>query len=230
MTDYAFTPPKTISVPITGETQEYPVNRIFCVGRNYAAHAAEMGVKANKSGPMYFTKSASTYVPSGANIDYALATENLHHEIELVVAIGANAFQVSEVDAHSVIFGYCVGLDMTRRDLQAVARENRHPWDIAKDFEDSAVLSDIVRVRDGNHPTAGTIELAVNGETRQKADLSAMINSVAEVIAHLSTLYHLVPGDLIMTGTPSGVGAVVAGDTLTGSIDGVGEIALTINA
>jgi fumarylpyruvate hydrolase len=228
MTNYLFTPAPVVSAPIKGTDKEYPIKRIFCVGRNYEAHAAEMGHKADKAEPFYFNKTPSTYVPSGAKLAYPLETNNYHFEMELVVAIGEDAFQVSQADAHSKVYGYCCGLDMTRRDLQLVAREKGRPWDLGKDFEESCVLSEIVPASDCGYLTTGTIELAVNGETKQKADLSELINNVAEVIEHLSRFYHLSAGDIIMTGTPAGVGPVVSGDEITGSIEGLGDINLTI--
>ncbi len=213
---------------IAGTDTRFPVNRIFCVGRNYADHAKEMGVVPDKEEPFYFTKSPTALVASGATVPYPPGTENYHYEMELVAAVGRPVFEAAMGSALDAVYGYACGLDMTRRDLQLRAREKRRPWDLGKDFEQSAILSDIVPVRDGAHPTRGTIELSVNGEVRQHADLADLINSVEEVLVHLSKFYHLVPGDLIYTGTPAGVGPVVAGDRLSGRIDGVGEISLTI--
>ncbi len=223
-----FPPPPVVTVAVKGRDETFPVNRIFCVGRNYAAHAAEMGVQADKEEPFYFTKAASAIVPSGATIPYPPETGNYHYEMELVAAIGAPIHKATMDNALSAVTGYACGLDMTRRDLQLRAREKQRPWDLGKDFEQSAVISPIVLVGDGPHPASGTIALEVNGEQKQKADLSELINSVQEVIVHLSRFYHLVPGDLIYTGTPAGVGPVVAGDRITGHIDGVGDISLTI--
>jgi len=217
------------SVPVRGERGEYPVHRIFCVGRNYAAHAKEMGVEVDREAPFYFTKSPLTLVHTGASLPYPPGTENYHYEMELVVAIGAPAFQVSVVDAPRTILGYAAGLDMTRRDLQLAARAKQRPWDLGKDFEQSAVIAPIT-------PAAGfaiadqTIRLAVNGAEKQKGRISDLLWSVPELISHLSRFYHLAPGDLIYTGTPAGVGPVVAGDTILGTIDGLAPVELTIGA
>jgi len=167
-------------------------------------------------------------VPSGSTVPYPPGTSNYHYELELVVVLGAAAFRVSTDQAKNAVFGYACGLDMTRRDLQFAAREQRRPWDLGKDVEQSAVLSEIVPASDTGHPSAGRIELRVNGEVKQSADISQLIHKVPEVIAHLSTFYHLNPGDLIYTGTPEGVGPVNSGDRLEGVIDGVGTITLTI--
>ncbi|HEY9081398.1 fumarylacetoacetate hydrolase family protein [Magnetovibrio sp.] len=225
---YLFPPSPVPTVPIKGGEQVFPVNRIFCVGRNYAEHAREMGGQPDKEEPFYFTKSPSAIVPSGASVSYPPETENYHYEIELVAAIGKPVFQAAPNDALDAVFGYACGLDMTRRDLQFRVREKQRPWDVAKDFEQSAVISPIVPSAVCGHLTHGKIELRVNGETRQKADLSDLINSVQELIVDLSRYYHLVPGDLIYTGTPAGVGPVVPGDHLIGSIAGLGEIELTV--
>ncbi|MCF8480329.1 MAG: fumarylacetoacetate hydrolase family protein [Rhodospirillum sp.] len=228
MTNYLFAPPEVVTVAIEGSSILFPVNRIFCVGRNYAAHAAEMGVKADKEEPFYFTKAASAIVPSGSTVPYPPETENYHYEMELVAAIGKPIHRATLETALDGVYGYACGLDMTRRDLQLRAREKQRPWDLGKDFEQSAVISPIVPVVDGKHPTTGEIALEVNGETKQKADLSELINSTQEVIVHLSRFYHLMPGDLIYTGTPAGVGAVKPGDVITGHVDAVGTITLTI--
>jgi fumarylpyruvate hydrolase len=200
------------------------------VGRNYEAHAKEMGVAVDREAPFYFTKAAEHYVPSGSTVPYPPGTNNYHYEVELVVVIGAPAFRVPADRALESVFGYACGLDMTRRDLQLAAREQRRPWDLGKDVEQSAVLSEIVPATQIGHPVAGRIELRVNGEIKQRADVSQLIHKVPEVIAHLSTFYHLGPGDLIFTGTPEGVGPVKPGDALEGTIDGVGTITLTIGA
>lgn len=215
---------------VQGSDAQFPVNRIFCVGRNYLAHAAEMGVTVDKSTqePFYFLKHPSSVVASGETVSYPPQTANYHYEMEFVVAIGKAGFEVSEADADEIIFGYACGLDMTRRDLQLKARESRRPWDLGKDFEESAILSPIVPITETGVLTEGKIELAVNGETKQSSDLNLLIWNVREVIAHLSKFYHLQPGDLIYTGTPEGVGPVVKGDKITGSVEGVGEIALNI--
>jgi fumarylpyruvate hydrolase len=187
-----------------------------------------MGVAVDREAPFYFTKAAEHYVPSGSTVPYPPGTGNYHYEMELVAAIGKPGFRVALPQALDVVFGYACGLDMTRRDLQFAAREHRRPWDLGKDFEQSAVLTDIVPAADIGHPRTGRIELRVNGETKQSSDLSLLIHDVAAVVTHLSRYYHLQPGDLIYTGTPEGVGPVVAGDTIEGSIEAVGTIALSI--
>jgi fumarylpyruvate hydrolase len=187
-----------------------------------------MGVAVDREAPFYFTKSAEHYVPSGSKVPYALGTGNYHYEMELVAVIGAPAFRVAASDALACVFGYACGLDMTRRDLQLAARELRRPWDLGKDVEQSAVIGEILAVQGIGHPRNGSIELRVNGDTKQKSDLSLLIHSVPEIVAHLSTFYHLHPGDVIFTGTPEGVGAVRPGDTLEGSVENVGTITLEI--
>ena len=187
-----------------------------------------MGATVDREAPFYFTKASEHYVASGSTVAYPPGTGNYHYEVELVVAIGAPAFRVSVDRALASVFGYACGLDMTRRDLQQAAKDQRRPWDLGKDVEESAVLAEIVPAADIGHPREGHIELRVNGETRQSSDVSLLIHGVPEVIAHLSTFYHLQPGDLIYTGTPEGVGPVKPGDELAGSIAGVGPIALRI--
>jgi fumarylpyruvate hydrolase len=230
MTEYLFDPPAVVAAPIRGRPEKFPIRRIFCVGRNYEAHAKEMGVAVDREAPFYFTKAASTYVPSGATVPYPPGTQNYHYEMELVAAIGKAGFRIAAAEALSHVFGYACGLDMTRRDLQLKAREERRPWDLGKDVEQSAVLSEIVPASVCGHPEKGRIELKVNGVVKQSSDLSLLIHPVAALIAHLSRYYHLEPGDLIYTGTPEGVGAVVAGDRIEGSIDGVGMIAMIVGA
>jgi fumarylpyruvate hydrolase len=187
-----------------------------------------MGAVPDREAPFYFTKAAMDYVPTGSTIGYPSMTNNYHYEMELVVAMGSAAFQVSIEDAPTRVFGYACGLDMTRRDLQLIARAKKHPWDVAKDFEEAAVLSPIVPVSDIGHPLRNKIELRVNGVVKQSSDVSLLIHSVPAVIADLSKYYHLLPGDLIYTGTPEGVGAVRANDELVGSIEHIGGIALHI--
>jgi fumarylpyruvate hydrolase len=223
-----FPTPPVVAAPVRGQSERIPIRRIFCVGRNYEAHAKEMGVAVDREAPFYFTKAAEHSVPSGATVPYPPGTSNYHYELELVAVIGVPAFRVSAHAALDCVFGYACGLDMTRRDLQSAAREQRRPWDLGKDVEQSAVLSEIVSATDIGHPSAGRIELRVNGDVRQSADISQLIHKVPEVIAHLSTFYHLNPGDLIYTGTPEGVGPVNSGDLLEGVIDGVGTITLTL--
>jgi fumarylpyruvate hydrolase len=219
-------------VTVRGTDARFPVKRIFCVGRNYHAHAVEMGrpVDRSTSKPFYFNKSPSTLIESGATVPYPAGTSNYHFEMELVVAIGAPGFRVKESDAASLIFGYAAGLDMTRRDLQLVARDQGRPWDLGKDFEKSAVCAEIVPVGNLGVLTSGAIHLEVNGETKQTSGLDKLIWNIPELLADLSQYYHLEPGDLIYTGTPEGVGAVKTGDKITGHVAGVGDVALTIGA
>jgi fumarylpyruvate hydrolase len=229
VSEFVFPPPAPVAAPVRGRSERLPIRRIFCVGRNYEAHAREMGVAVDREAPFYFTKASSHYVPSGSTVPYPPGTKNYHYELELVVAIGTPGFRISDADALGHVFGYACGLDMTRRDLQATAKEKQRPWDIAKDLEQSAVLGDIAPASEVGHPTRGRIELRLNGETKQSSDISDMIHGVAALIAHLSQYYHLQPGDLIYTGTPEGVGPVRTGDRLEGSIEGVGTIALQID-
>jgi fumarylpyruvate hydrolase len=228
MPQLLFPAPPPITVPVRGRAERFPIRRIFCVGRNYEAHATEMGAAVDREAPFYFTKAAGHYVGSGSTVAYPPGTGNYHYEVELVVALGAPAFRVASDHALESVFGYACGLDMTRRDLQQAAKDQRRPWDLGKDVEESAVLAEIVPAADIGHPRKGHIELRVNGETKQSSDVSLLIHGVPEVIAHLSTFYHLQPGDVIYTGTPEGVGPVKPGDELAGSIAGVGTIALRI--
>jgi fumarylpyruvate hydrolase len=232
MNNYLFTPAPVPSLSVRGVDARFPVNRIFCVGRNYHAHAVEMGRPVDKSTmkPFYFTKASSTLVDSGSTVPYPAGTSNYHFEMELVVAIGAHGFRVKEEDAASLIYGYAAGLDMTRRDLQLVARDQGRPWDLGKDFEKSAVCSEIVPMGNMGVLQKGAISLQVNGQVKQTADLGQLIWNIPELLADLSQYYHLQPGDLIYTGTPEGVGAVLTGDVITGHIDGVGDVKLTIGA
>ena len=218
-----------VLVPIQNTDETYPVNRLFFVGQNYEDHAKEMGSETNKESPFFFTKSPSAYVPSDSAIPYPPGTKNFHHEMELVVAIGKPVFEVETEAAKQAIFGYACGLDMTRRDLQMEAKSKSLPWDMAKDVEKSAVLSEIVSVETIGHPVSGLIELSVNGDIRQSGNLSKMVNLPTELIAYLSNFYHLGLGDLIYTGTPSGVGPVLPGDQIEGHIEGVGTISLGIS-
>ena len=226
---YLWNPPSVYSLPVRGKAERLPIHRMFFVGRNYHAHAVEMGKPVDKASerPFYFTKGPSTLVESGANVAYPPETENYHHEMELVVAIGAPGFRVPQADAHKLVFGYACGLDMTRRDLQLAARDKGRPWDLGKDVEQSSVVAEIVPMP-GVVLDRGALKLSVNGRTRQKSDLDKLIWSIPELIADLSLFYHMRPGDLIFTGTPEGVGPVVAGDRIDGRIEGVGEIALNI--
>jgi fumarylpyruvate hydrolase len=220
------------SVPVTGTADRFPVRHIYCVGRNYAEHAKEMGGDAAKEPPFFFTKPADAVVPvvppAVGAIRYPLATKNLHHEIELVVAIGRRGVGLAPERAQEIIYGYAVGLDMTRRDLQNDMREKKRPWDIGKSFADAAPIGPIHPAAASGHPARGAIWVDVNGERRQTGDLADMIWDVPHTLAFLSTFYELLPGDLVFTGTPSGVGPVVAGDRLDGGIDGLGGLAVVV--
>ena len=228
---YLWTPPPVRSLTVRGKTERLPINRLFFVGRNYHAHAVEMGKPVDKAveRPFYFTKSPSTLTESGATVAYPPQTTSFHHEMELVLAIGAPGFRVSQADAHHLIYGYACGLDMTRRDLQLAARDKSRPWDLGKDVEQSSVCSEIVPMP-GVVLDQGSLALTVNGDPRQASDLGKLIWNIREIIADLSLFYHLQPGDLIYTGTPEGVGPVVPGDRIDGRIEGVGEIVLHVGA
>ncbi|CAM5781535.1 fumarylacetoacetate hydrolase family protein [Rhizobacter fulvus] len=230
-TSYLWTPPPVRSLPVRGRTERAPINRLFFVGRNYHAHAVEMGKPVDKASAklFYFTKAPQTLVESGATVAYPPQTANFHHEMELVVVIGAPGFNVPVEAADKLIYGYACGLDMTRRDLQLVARDQGRPWDLGKDVEDSSIVSEIVPMP-GVVLERGALALTVNGQPRQQSDVAMLIWNIREVIADLSRFYHLQTGDLIFTGTPEGVGPVVAGDRIDGHIDGVGEIRLHIGA
>ena len=216
------------TVPIAGCDELFPVRRIYCIGRNYEKHVAEMGYDVKRSKPFYFAKPADAIVQSGSTVDYPQRTEDLHHEIEFVVAIGKRGSDIDVADALDYVFGYAVGIDLTRRDLQRAAKEKARPWETAKGFDQSAPISAIHRAADIGHPAEGRIWLAVNGEIRQDAGLNELIWNVSESVAELSTLFELAPGDLLYTGTPAGVGPLVRGDEVTGGIDGIDEIRITI--
>ncbi|MEJ6402433.1 fumarylacetoacetate hydrolase family protein [Yoonia sp. 2307UL14-13] len=227
MTETAFPPRQTPVIPIAGGSG-FPVARIFCVGRNYAAHAAEMGHDVDREAPFYFTKSAHAVLLSGHDMPYPPRTSDLHHEMELVMAIGGDAHDIGKADAMDVVLGYACGLDMTRRDLQAAAKEKRRPWDTGKDFENAAIIAPIKPKDEMTAWGGAKIQLTVNDLVRQEALLSDMVWSVREIIADLSTLYTLGPGDLIMTGTPAGVGPVTPGDVLRGTIDDLASVTTRI--
>ncbi|HEX2010994.1 MAG TPA: fumarylacetoacetate hydrolase family protein [Roseateles sp.] len=230
MTDYVFAPQEQPSVAVRGSQQRYAVSRIFCVGRNYAAHAREMGGNPDREPPFYFTKPANALLPSGSSMAYPPGTQNLHYEMELVIAIGTPVYKATPEAAAAAVWGYAAGLDMTRRDLQAEAKAAGRPWDTAKGFENSAVITELVPAAQIGELKAGAITLDVNGSEKQRGDLSDMIWSVPEIVANLSQFYHLQPGDLIYTGTPEGVGAVRPGDRISGRIEGLLELSLTITA
>jgi fumarylpyruvate hydrolase len=214
--------PAVVSVPVAGGGR-FPVRRIFCVGRNYAEHAREMGADPDRELPFFFCKPADALVTGGADMPYPTMTSNLHHEMELVAAIGRGGADIPEADALAHVWGYAAGLDMTRRDLQNQAKKEGKPWDMGKGFDHSAPIGDLVPAAKVD-PAKGRIELKVNGAVRQTSDLSKLIWSVAETVAYLSRLVRLEPGDLIFTGTPEGVAAVVRGDVLEGVVEGVGSV------
>jgi fumarylpyruvate hydrolase len=220
------------TVPIHGSGDRFPVRHIYCVGRNYAEHAKEMGGDASKEPPFFFTKAADSVVPvvppAVGSIAYPLATKNFHHEIELVVAIGSRGAKLAAERALDLVFGYAVGLDMTRRDLQHDMREKKRPWAIGKSFAGAAPIAPIYPVGAFGHPSRGVIRVDVNGARRQTGDLADMIWDVPHTLSFLSQFYELLPGDLVFTGTPSGVGPVVVGDRLEGAIDGLGTLAVVV--
>ena len=222
MSSHVISPPPLAVVPVAGGGN-FPVRRIFCVGRNYAEHAREMGHDPDREAPFFFTKPADALLTGDADMPYPPMTQDLHHEMELVVALGAGGSEVAAADAPGLIWGYAAGLDMTRRDLQAEAKKQGRPWDMAKGFDHSAPIGALVPAA-GVDPGRGRIELRVNGEVRQSSDLSKLIWSVPETVAYLSRLVRLAPGDLIFTGTPEGVAAVRRGDVLEGTVEGVGNV------
>lgn len=230
MTDYVFAPYPVTSVAIEGDDQRFPVRRIFCVGRNYEAHAREMGRDPSREFPFFFTKPADAIVPDGGDVPYPPETSNFHYEMELVVAIGKAGFQIPTDEARDYIYGYAAGNDLTRRDLQLDAREKGRPWDWGKAFDESAVIAPLRKASEIGHPTTGRIWLAVNDEIKQDQDIADLIWDVEEIVSILSHSMRIQPGDLIYTGTPSGVGPLQVGDKVTGGIDGVGDHAITIVA
>ena len=215
-----WTPP---SLPVDGSKDTFPVRRIFCVGRNYVEHQKEMGASGREQ-PFFFIKSAHALVPGGGDVHYPPKTTNLHYETELVVALGKGGRRIPAARATEHVYGYGVGLDMTRRDLQQIGKDHGRPWDFGKNFDEAAPCSALVTAAKIGHPSQGAISLQVNGKERQKADLSDMIWSVPEQIAYLSEYYTLEPGDVIFAGTPAGVGPVKPGDELHAHIDGVGDL------
>ena len=230
---FVFPPPAVVSAPIVGRTERFPVARVYCVGRNYEEHAKEMGFTGREP-PFFFMKPADALVVvdagQTASIPYPRMTGNLHHEIELVVAIGTGGRNIKAADAHKHIFGYAVGLDMTRRDLQGEMKKQGRPWEIGKSFDQSAPLGPITPVAQAGAIEKAEISLQVNGKDRQRSHVSKLIWNIAETIEHLSAAWDLQPGDLIFTGTPEGVAAVVAGDTMAGHVDGLTPITVSVRA
>ncbi|MEW7850864.1 fumarylacetoacetate hydrolase family protein [Massilia aurea] len=230
MTEFVITAPDAASVAVAGSSARFPVRRVFCVGRNYAAHAREMGSDPNREPPFFFTKPADAVVPASGAVPYPPATNDMHHEIELVVALKSGGKDIDAAQALDLVWGYGVGLDLTRRDLQAVAKDAGRPWDMAKGFDASAPCSALHPVSEAGHPSDARIWLEVNGTLRQEGNLNEMIWPIADVIASLSRLVTLAPGDLIYSGTPSGVGALQPGDRVRGGVEGVETFELEIGA
>lgn len=228
MVSYVFAPPAVPTLPIVGSDDHFPVHRIYCVGRNFADHAVEMGHDPNKEPPFFFQKNPDTLVPHGATIAYPKMSQDVHHEVELVVALKAGGEDIPLERALDCVFGYAVGLDLTRRDLQGEAKKLGRPWEVGKAFEEAAPCSALVPAATIGHPDAGRIFLKINGAVKQDGNLNQMIWKVPEMIATLSTLFRLAPGDLIFAGTPAGVGPISKGDVLEGGVEGVGEIRLTV--
>jgi len=228
MAEFVFTPPSQASVAVEGSSQRFPIRRVFCVGRNYAAHAREMGKDPDREPPFFFSKPADAVVPADGAIPYPSLTSNLHHEVELVVAISGHGADVSPKDALELVWGYGVGVDLTRRDIQDVAKKLSRPWDWAKGFDSSAPCSPLRPVSKAGHPSEGRIWLEVNGTVRQEGNLDEQIWPVADVISYVSQAVALQPGDLIYTGTPAGVGVLNPGDVVHGGVEGIGQFTFTI--
>ena len=230
--NYVFEPEAQVAVPVAGTTALFPVRRVYCVGRNYAAHAREMGFDPDREPPFFFCKpdNSIVVVPPGQTVEvaYPLQTSDYQHEIELVVAIGKGGSNIAVADANEHVFGYAVGLDMTRRDLQLQLREKGRPWELGKAFDASAPIAPIHSASTIGHPTAGVVWVQVDGVDRQRSDINKLIWSVPEVVANLSTYFDLQPGDLIYSGTPEGVGKVQRGQTMRGGIDGLGELRVKV--
>jgi fumarylpyruvate hydrolase len=227
MTGYVIQPARVATLPVQGSDKLFPVHRIYCVGRNYAEHAIEMGHDPSKEPPFFFQKNPDSIVTDG-KFPYPSATSDVHHEIEMVVALSKGGTNIPVESALDHVFGYGVGLDMTRRDLQGEAKKLGRPWEVGKAFEASAPCGPLIPSSEIGHPTSGAVTLKVNGELRQQGDLNQLIWKVPEMISYLSGLFTLQPGDIIMTGTPAGVGAVVRGDVMEGFVEGVGKIEVVV--
>ncbi|HET7930182.1 MAG TPA: fumarylacetoacetate hydrolase family protein [Rhodanobacteraceae bacterium] len=222
---FTFDSPPASSLPIVGAAARFPVHRIYCIGRNYADHAREMGAQAvSRSNPVFFMKPADAIVPEGGEVPYPPATQDLHHEVEMVVALQSGGRDIDPRHALDCVFGYGVGLDLTRRDLQAAMKAKGMPWDIAKGFDHSAPVSALRAAGGIGHPTHAQLSLAVNGEVRQQSDIAEMIFTVPEIIAELSKLFELKPGDLVFTGTPAGVGPLQRGDRFHAELQGIATL------
>jgi fumarylpyruvate hydrolase len=221
---YIIAPPAISSLPIIGSDQRFPIRRVFCIGRNYAEHAREMGATVDKSAPMFFCKPADAVVSDGADVPYPQATGELHHEVEMVVALGGGGHDLTAEQASSLVWGYGVGLDLTRRDLQAQAKAKGHPWDVAKAFDHSAPISALRPAAEAAVDANSVLRLSVNGDLRQQTTLGEMVHGVPQIIAALSTLFELKAGDLIFTGTPAGVAALQRGDRFHAELVGIAEL------
>jgi len=227
MTKYIIEPVERASLPVRGSEQRFPVRRVYCIGRNYAAHSIEMGGDPNRESPFFFQKNPDNLDTSG-EFPYPVKSSDVHHEIELVVALKSGGVNISVDNALEHVYGYAVGIDMTRRDLQAEMKQTRRPWEIGKAFERSAPVGPIVAASDIGHLDSGKISLNVNGEIRQQGDLNQMIWKVPEMIAYLSEYFEIGPGDVIMSGTPSGVGPVARGDVMVAAVEGIGELEVKV--
>ncbi|QDG76456.1 fumarylacetoacetate hydrolase family protein [Labrenzia sp. PHM005] len=227
MPDFVIEPPKVPTLPILGTDALFPVRRVYCIGRNYAAHAVEMGHDPDKEPPFFFQKNPNNLDTSGT-FHYPPKSEDVHHEIELAVALKSGGRNIPVSEALDHVFGYAVSLDMTRRDLQGQAKKMGRPWEIGKAFEDSAPITALVPAAESGHPDTGTIKLTVNGDLRQEGDLNQMIWKIPEMISYLSDYFELAPGDIIQTGTPAGVGPVVRGDKLLGTVDGLPPLSIAV--
>jgi fumarylpyruvate hydrolase len=227
MSDLVIDPPAVVRAPIAGSRATFPVRRVYCIGRNYAAHAVEMGHDPDREPPFFFQKNPDNLDFTG-EFPYPPQSDDVHHEVELVVALGKGGADIPVEQALGHVWGYAVGLDMTRRDLQGVAKRMGRPWEIGKAFERSAPMGALQPVAAVGHPSAGWILLEVNGEVRQEGDLSQMIWKVPEIISYLSSYFALAAGDLVMTGTPSGVGPVVRGDVMAARVEGVGDLEVRV--
>jgi fumarylpyruvate hydrolase len=230
MTGFVITPPAAPALAVAGSDQTFPLRRVFCVGRNYAAHAREMGADPDREPPFFFTKPADAVVPASGTVPYPSSTQDLHHEVELVVALKGGGSNVSPEQALDLVWGYGVGVDLTRRDLQEVAKKTGRPWDMSKGFDASGPCSPLQPAAATGHPQEGRVWLEVNGQVKQEGNLNEMIWPVADTIAYLSRFVALQPGDVIFTGTPSGVGKLNPGDQVRGGVEGVTTFEFTMGA
>ncbi len=225
---YVFTPPQTPTLPVVGRDDRFPIHRIYCVGRNSAAHAVEMGCDPDREPPFFFQKNPDTVVPNGGKCPYPDKSSDVHHEIEMVIALSSGGTDIPKESAMECVYGYAVGIDMTRRDLQGQAKKMGRPWEVGKAFESSAPCGAVVPASRIGHPQRGAVWLDVNDQRRQSGDLEQLIWKTPEIIGYLSGLFKLAPGDLIYTGTPAGVGPVQQGDRLHGAVEGIGEIRISV--